>query len=226
MDPRKRPCLERAVPLKGSDGASIEAVLGVVKTVGVNQVRLLVLHIDLVVEKAAEHPICFICFPLIRLPVGSSVTTKWHGKEFLGLTLNDLVVADFVLACTRWQWSWHHKEWLEIVAVCNSEFVPRSDLDELNPFCSGTFKTRCPTFCDVSRRTVEAAVCFTETQDRSGQRSVIENLVHVSSACICPFKSFWFQRTDADYFAFSNSLSYLWATDYAASSGQSFFVLR
>lgn len=56
MDPRKRPCLERAVSLKGPDGASIETVLGVVKTVGVNQVRLLVLSIHFVVEVEAEHP--------------------------------------------------------------------------------------------------------------------------------------------------------------------------
>jgi hypothetical protein len=128
MDPRKRPCLERAVSLKGPDGASIETVLGVVKTVGVNQVRLLVLSIHFVVEVEAEHPICFICLLLIRQPVGSSVTTKWHGKEFLGLSLTDLVFAGLILECMRWQWSWHHKEWLEIAAVCNSEFVPGPDL--------------------------------------------------------------------------------------------------
>lgn len=63
MDPRKRPCLERAVSLKGPDGPSFETVLGVVKTVDVNQVRLLVLIIDFVVEVAAQHPICFMCLP-------------------------------------------------------------------------------------------------------------------------------------------------------------------
>lgn len=84
--PSKRRCLgSEDLP---SHADSVHAVkLGVVKTIGINQVRSLVIVWE---EKSSLRfemlPVLFemfeCCLQLFRLPFGSSVTTRWHGKEF------------------------------------------------------------------------------------------------------------------------------------------------
>ena len=81
---KRRRCVDssalqhQAMPGDGEEGRP----LGVVKTIGVNQVRNLacIAHAHLVLSFDL-HTMHVSRWNQFRIQVGASVTTKWHGKE-------------------------------------------------------------------------------------------------------------------------------------------------
>lgn len=83
---KRRRCVESSAlqrqAMWGDDEGDAGRPLGVVKTVGVNQVRNLacIAHAHVILQACMGY-YAFPHWNQLRIQVGVNVTTKWHGKE-------------------------------------------------------------------------------------------------------------------------------------------------